>query len=60
MKPLWPVYYIWVQVLSSGVFKKPQTPQMKFGIERSLKMKVVCTWGFDLKVDFDEVIKVTS
>jgi hypothetical protein len=33
---------------------------MKFGMERSLKMKVVCTWGFDLKVDFDEVMEVTS
>jgi hypothetical protein len=33
---------------------------MKFRMERSLKMKVVCTWGFDLKVDFDEVIEVTS
>jgi hypothetical protein len=28
---------------------------MKFRVERSLKMKVVCTWGFDLRVDFDEV-----
>jgi hypothetical protein len=33
---------------------------MKFGMERSLKMKLVCTWGFDLKVDFDEVMEVTS
>jgi hypothetical protein len=32
---------------------------MKFGMERSLKMKVV-TRGFDLKVDFDEVMEVTS
>jgi hypothetical protein len=33
---------------------------MKFGMERSLKMKEVCTGGFDLKVDFDEVMEVTS
>jgi hypothetical protein len=33
---------------------------MKFGMERSLKMKVVCTWRFDLKVDFDHVMQVTS
>jgi uncharacterized protein (UPF0128 family) len=30
-------------------------------MERSLKMKMICTWGFDLKVDFgDEVMEVTS
>jgi hypothetical protein len=40
--------------------KPPNPPNMKFGMERSLKMKVVCTWGFDLKVDFDEVMEVTS
>jgi uncharacterized protein (UPF0128 family) len=33
---------------------------MKFRVERSLKMKVVCTWGFDLRVDFDEVMEVAS
>jgi hypothetical protein len=32
---------------------------MKIGMEISLKMKVVCTWGFGLKVDFDEVMEVT-
>jgi hypothetical protein len=39
-----------------GLSKKPNTPKMKFGMERSSKMKVVCTWGFSLIVDIGEVI----
>jgi hypothetical protein len=43
-----------------GFSKKPNTPKMKFGMERSSKMKVVCTWGFSLIVDIGEVIEVIS
>jgi uncharacterized protein (UPF0128 family) len=47
--------------IDQQVFQNPPNPpKMKFGMERSLKIKVVCTWGFDLKVDFDEVMEVTS
>jgi hypothetical protein len=51
--------YVWPE-LTNRFFKTPTSPKMKFGMESSLKMKVVCTWGFDLKVDFDEVMEVTS
>jgi hypothetical protein len=44
----------------TGFSKPSNSPKMKFRMERSLKLKVVCTWGFDLKVDFDEVMEVTS
>jgi hypothetical protein len=46
-----------------GFSKKNKIPQMvKFGIERSSKMKVVCTWGwrFGLRVDIGEVTEVIS
>jgi hypothetical protein len=46
--------------IDQPVFQPPNPPKIKFGMEISLKMKVVCTWGFDLKVDFDEVMEVTS
>jgi hypothetical protein len=41
-----------------GFSKKPNTPKMKFGMEISSKMKVVCTWGFSLIVDIGEVTEV--
>jgi hypothetical protein len=33
---------------------------MKFGMKRSSKMKLVCTWGVGLRVDVGEVNKVVS
>jgi hypothetical protein len=43
-----------------GFSKTPKTPKMKFGMERSSKMMVVCTWGVGLRVDIGEVKEVIS
>jgi hypothetical protein len=51
---------LYIPELTNWFIKTPKFPQNEVRMERSLKMKVVCTWGFDLKVDYDEVIEVTS
>jgi hypothetical protein len=50
--------YICVQ-LSGGFSKNNYPPKTKFVMERLLKMKMVCTWGFDLRVDIGKVTEIT-
>jgi hypothetical protein len=52
------ILYVWPELINQ-FFKTTIFPQNEVQDGKIIEMKVVCTWGFDLKVDFDEVMEVT-
>jgi hypothetical protein len=53
------ILYVWPE-LTNWFFKTTKFPQNEVRDGKIIENEVVCSWGFDLKVDFDEVMEVTS